>query len=156
MGAILLGVTTFQSELREQGAAALAAEVEVAHGWELHLNVVTLHFPETTADGFRVRLEASDTGIVLAAGRMHVPFDDAESPADQVREALALARDLLGTGMRLRELRVLGLPHRWYLESEKDGIWIVEHEMGLLFWLPSLFASTTVYQNHQLPRRGAI
>ena len=150
-------MTNFQNELRAQGAAALAAGVEVAHGWKEHLNGVTLYFPETTADGFRVDVEASDTGVVLTAGRMHVPtFDDEESPADQVREALGLARDLLSAGMRLRELRILGVPYRWYLETEKEGEWIVEHEMGLLSWLPSLFASTAIYQNHQLPRRGAV
>ena len=149
-------MTTFQSELRAQGAAALAA-VEVAHGWEEHNNVVTLYVPETTPNGFRVGVEASDTAVVLTAGRMHVPtFEDEESPADQVRDALALARDLLSAGMRLRELRVLGIPYRWYLESEKEGEWIVEHEMGLLFWLPSWFASTAVYQNRQLPPRGAV
>ena len=148
-------MTNFQSELRAQGAAALAA-VEVDHGWEEHHNVVTLYFPETTADGFRVGVEASDTTVVLTAGRMHVPtFEDEESPADQVRDALGLARDLLGAGMRLRELQVFGIPYRWYLESEKEGEWIVEHEMGILFWLPSSFASTVIYQNHQLPRRGA-
>ena len=130
-------MTNFQSELRTQGAVAAAAQVEVPHRWEEHRNVVTLYFPETTPDGFRVGVEASDTGVVLTAGRMHVPsFDDEESPAVQVREALKLARDLLGTGMRLRELQVLGVPYRWYLEREKEGQWIVEHEMGLLFWLP--------------------
>src|SRR5687768_9877107 len=129
-------MTTFQSELRAQGTAALAA-VEVAHGWEEHLNVMTLSSPEAGPDEFPVGLEANDTGVVVTAGRMHVHFDDPESPAHEVRDALGLARDLLGAGMRLRELRFLGIPYRWYMESEQEGAWIVEHEMGLLFWLPS-------------------
>lgn len=148
-------MTTFQSELRAQGAAALAAEVGVAHRWEEHLNVVTLSFPEAGPDGFPVGVEANDTGVVVTAGRMHVHFDDTATHAHEVRDALGLARDLLGAGMRLRELRFLGIPYRWYMESEKKGQWIVEHEMGLLFWLPSLFASTAICQNHQLPQRGA-
>jgi hypothetical protein len=149
-------MTNFQSELRAQAAAVLLAEERILHGWEEHPNAVTLFFPETNEGGFRVGVEARETGLVLLAGRMHVPFDDDESPADQVREVLGLARDLLSAGMRLRELRFLGVPYRWYLESKEQGAWTVEHEMGLLLWIPSLLASTAIYQNHQLPPRGAV
>jgi hypothetical protein len=147
-------MTTYQRELRAQARVALEGNVEVAHSWEQHHNVVMLNFPEFPDGGFRVALEASDTGVVLTAGRMHVPFDDSESPVDDVRDALGLARDLLSDGMRLREIQFLGIPYRWYLESEVEGEWIVEHEMGLLFWIPSFVASSALYQNRHLPRRA--
>jgi hypothetical protein len=153
---LLVSMTSFRSELRAQGTAALVGEVETAHGWEEHPNTMTLYFPETSADGFRVGLEASDAGVILTAGGMHVPLDDAESPVDQVRVALGLVRDLLSVRMRLRELRFAGMPYRWYLESEHDGAWSVEHEMGLLFWAPAALASMTIYQNRQLPPRRAV
>jgi hypothetical protein len=147
---------SFQSELRAQAAAVLEVEGDVVHHWEEHAKVVALVFPEATVNGFRVCLEANDTGLVVTAGRMHFHLDELEPPVHQVRDALGLVRDMLAPGMRLRERRFFGMPYRWYLESDREGAWVVEQEMGLLFWIPASFASTAIYQNHQLPPRRAV
>jgi hypothetical protein len=148
-------MTSFQSELLAQAKEILDAD-GVAHRWEETDSVVTLVLPETNDDGFQVRVEASLAGLVVSAGRMHVHLDEPQSPDQQVQDALGLVRDLLGPGMRLRELRFLGIPYRWYLESEDRGEWVAEHEMGLLIWIPARFASAAIYQNRQLPPRRAV
>jgi len=146
-------LTTFQTELQSQGAAALAAAPAIKHSWVERPGLVALTFPSTSLTGFQVTVEASDAGITLSAGRMHVPFDGQEGPAALVSQALGLARDLLSPSMRLREHRLLGLPYRWYLEHAVGEVWQVEHEMGLLAWFPSAFSTRAFYQNSQLPVR---
>ena len=146
-------MSTFQSELRSQAAAALDATPDLPHTWDGVDGEVTLTFPRTSTQGFDVVLSASAIGLILYAGSMHVPFDDLDCPGESVREALALTRDLLSPAMRLRELRIFGFSYRWYLEHNDGTKWEIEHEMGLLFWAPRFLASQTIYRNSQLPSR---
>ena len=147
-------MTTFQAELRAQFAAARPAHFALDHTWDDGPDGLALSFPASSPNGFSVHLVATDADITVNAGRMHVPFDGSEPPSALVGQALALARDLLSPRMRLRERRFLGRPYRWYLEHKQGSAWVPEHEMGLLMWAPAMLATTTIYQNNQLPARS--
>ena len=114
---------------------------------------MALRFPATSQDGFDVELAASSDGIVLNAGGFHTHFDQPGDIEDQVTQALGLARDLLSTGMRLRERRAGGLPYRWTIEIATATGWQTDQSTGLLFWNYLGRRSEAVFQNQQLPAR---
>ncbi len=149
-------MTSCNEELLAQGAAILAGHPDLSYVWEHKEASAALTFAATKPTGFQVRLEASRQHIFLCAGNMHLHFDEPGHASDCVRQALGLARDLLTPAMRLREVRVLGFPYRWYLEYNDGGTWKMEQAMGLLFWLPRILASEVIYQNDQLPAREGL
>ena len=146
-------MATCRTELLRQGPEVLATEPLLRHEWRSEPTRAVLYFPATIPEGFDVSLVASDYDIELDAGRFHSPFDDNPDPEDFIRHALGLVRDLLSPRMRLRELVAGQTPYRWYLESRRGDVWVVEEEMGLLLWPYWSPRSERIFVNYSLPAR---
>jgi hypothetical protein len=143
----------WRTALRRRGESALASYPDLAHEWQEDAGNTTLRFPARSDDGFDVELSASASGILFGAGGFHTHFDEPDNMERQVIDALGLARDLLSTGMRLRELRAGGLPYRWILELATVTGWQTNQVTGLLFWNYLGRRSEAIFQNRQLPAR---
>jgi hypothetical protein len=152
--------------LRAQADQVLASHPELHHEW-VHGqkarkggDAFGLTFPRRSDDGFGVALEATDQGVTVIAstdrGGMHVELEtrDYASADDLVAHALGLARDLLGTGMRLRALEAGGTAYRWHLESFDGKVWRTEETMGLLLWPFWRRRAERIYSNDTLPPRA--
>lgn len=146
-------MATCRTELLRQAPAILASEPLLRHEWRQEPTRAVLRFPATAPQGFDVSLVATDKDIELEAGGFHSSFDDNPDPEDFIRHALGLVRDLLGPGMRLRELVAGETPYRWFLESRRGDSWVVEEETGLLFWPYWSPRSERIFVNHTLPAR---
>lgn len=146
-------MATCRTELRRQGAEVLSSYPSLRHEWREEQDRLVLRFPAQDADGFDVALAAIDDDIELRAGRFHRHFEDNPDPEDFIRHALGLVRDLLGPGMRLRELVAGGKPYRWFVESRTNAGWRAEEETGLLFWNVFGRRAERIFTNRHLPER---
>ena len=146
-------MATCRTELLRQAPAILASEPLLRHEWRHEPTRAVLSFPATTPQGFDVSLASTDEVIELEAGGLHAPFDDNPDPEELIRHALGLVRDLLSPVMRLRELVAGQMPYRWYLESRRGDVWVVEEEMGLLLWPYWSPRSERIFVNYTLPAR---
>ena len=139
--------------LEQQGEAAMRATPALQHEWVSEGQSLVLRIPAISSDGFDVELEANADGLELRCGDMHTSLDVSSDPATAVRDALGLVRDVLTTGMRLRELTAGGTPYRWLVEATTEHGWKVEHTMGLIFWNYFGRRSERIYCNDHLPAR---
>jgi hypothetical protein len=142
-------------ELTRQGRAVLASYPELRHSWEDTPGGVRLVFPRVDTDGFQVSVEAQGSSLIVSGVGFHTHFDWHETAAEAVRQALGLVRDLLGPGMRVRELRASGRPYRWELQRFDGREWRTQEVTGLLFWNYFGARSERFYQNMMLPPRGS-
>lgn len=139
--------------LREYAAKTLEVFPSLSHRWAEHALGLSLQFPAQAPKGFDVEVTADDRGFAVYAGGFHTHFDEGEDAKVQVEQAFALARDLLSTGMRLRELCAGNQAYRWILEIASNEGWQTDEKMGLLIWNYFGRRSERVYQNDQLPPR---
>ena len=145
-----MSVTAYSDELRCQAGRILADYPDIPREW--HEAVLT--FPAAAPDGFEVALRPCGDGVIVScAAGYHEHVNG--PPAAAVEEALGLARDLLSSDMRLRELRAGGRAYRWVVERRAADGWIPESEAGLLFWRYFARRDERIYQNRQLPGRFA-
>lgn len=143
-----MSVPAYTDELHNQTERILLDHPDIPHTWRGD----ALVFLTTEASGFEIRLHPEEHGIVVFAGLgLHEHFE--ESPAEAVRDALGLVRDLLSPDMRVRELRAGRFAYRWILERMAGDRWLPESETGLLFWNYFGKRSQRIYQNKALPGR---
>ncbi len=143
-------MTAYADELRSQARSILADHPDMPHHWRND----GLVFSGSDLDGFEVTLQPDGQGIVVLTGvGLHEHVEGA--PAEAVRDALGLVRDLLSPDMRVRELRAGGRAYRWLLERRELDRWTCESQTGLLFWNYFARRSERVYQNRWLPGRLA-
>jgi hypothetical protein len=144
------------SELARQGRAVLASHPEVKHRWEQIPTGVRLAFPAEAADAFEVAVEAYGGAVLVSGVGFHTHFDWQGNAAENVRAALALARDLLSPAMRVREVSAGGRPYKWELQRLDGRDWRTEEVTvvpGTVFWNYFGRRSERIYQNRTLPVR---
>ncbi len=138
----------YADELREQMNRIAADRAGVAFQWRES----ELVFSKAAEDGFDVSLLPVADGVVVQTSLgLHVNFED--EPAGAVRDALALARDMLSAQMRIVEHCVGSRPYRWSLERQGVNGWVCEAQTGLLFWNYFGRRRQRTYQNRLLPGR---
>ena len=140
--------------LEEQGEGAMRASPALQHEWVSEAESLVLRIPAISSDGFDVELEANADGLELRCGDMHTPLEVSSDSATAVRDALGLVRDVLSTGMRLREVTAGGNAYHWLLEARTERGWEVEYRMGHIFW--NYFGRRSeriIYCNDHLPAR---
>ncbi|HKG95027.1 MAG TPA: hypothetical protein VKA84_24130 [Gemmatimonadaceae bacterium] len=141
-------------ELESQGRALLAAHPGLAHRWDEIPDGVRLVVPATGADAFEVAVQAHEHGGLQVSGvGFHTHFDWQTTAAEAVRDALGLVRDLLGPGMRVRELRAGDRPYRWELQAFDGQGWRTEEVTAQLVWNYFGQRSERIYRNVALPAR---
>ena len=142
------------TELARQGQTILEGYPGLPHEWKVAGDQRCLIFPQVHPNGFEVSIEAEPNALRVFGLGFHTHFDWHPSAAEAVRDALGMVRDLLSSGMRVRELRAGGRPYRWELQAWDDGEWHTEEVSAQLFW--NYFAPRTVqvYQNASLPPRN--
>ncbi len=134
------------------GREVLARHQDLPHSWTQKDSTTTLEFPKKDGEGFEVSVVASDAEVTVCYQGGHEHFGEG-SFEEIVRDALGLVRDLLTTGMRVRELWAGNRPYRWYLETHEGGTWRTESVTGLLIWNYFGHRSERIYQNRSLPGR---
>ena len=135
-------------KLNELGA--LTAKTQP--GWTSKSTSSKIEFPKLNGDGFSFAVEVADDCIQIQTDTgWHCYY---YTVTDTVMgEISGLARDLLTTNMRIREMSANGSPYRWYLEVFDGKKWLVEDMVGLIIW--NYFGRKTerTFQNNHLPPR---
>ena len=142
------------AELARQAQPLLDAHPGLLYRWEMAGTSRSLTFPPTQPDGFEVTVEAEMHALRVHGLGFHTHLDWHDTAAEAVADALGLARDLLSTSMRVREVRAGNRPVRWELQAAIGGEWKTEQVTSLAFWNYFAPRSAHLYQNDTLPSRA--
>ncbi|MGE3517185.1 MAG: hypothetical protein AB7H53_18785 [Hyphomicrobium sp.] len=133
--------------------AVLAEQHALRSQWTSERERCELFVPKAASNGFDIRFAVETEAVTVNWGNWHSRFEPTEGNDVLVEYLFGLLRDMVSCDMRVRELWAGGTPYRGYLETCQGEDWLIEQEMGLIFW--NYFGRRTVkiFTNAILPGR---
>ncbi len=107
-------------------------------------------------NGFDVRFGYDVASFyVTTSVHFHEHFDligsEEENGYEIFLEAFRLVRDLLGPGVRIREVLAGPKPRKWILEYFEEGSWVADRMVGDMLWNYLAPKTELYYSNVVLP-----
>ena len=125
---------TLPLSFQRYGATVFGENSEVAHEWSVRAAGCDLSIYAADPNGFDVRFEIEPDVAIVHWGIWHSHFEPAAGIDTLVEDLFGLLRDMLSSDVRVRERYAGPQPYRGFLESFDGSHWLIEQQMGSIFW----------------------